>query len=82
MSDLVIREADAGDIDAIAELEKICFATPWSRDSIRQELVENELAFYVVAELDGEVVGYMGTVSYTHLDVYKRQILFGRETGL
>lgn len=60
MSDLVIREADAGDIDAIAELEKICFATPWSRDSIRQELVENDLAFYVVAELDGEVVGYMG----------------------
>ena len=60
MSDLVIREADANDIDAIANLEKLCFATPWSRDSIRQELLENDLAFYVVAELDGAVIGYMG----------------------
>ena len=60
MSDLIIRQADANDIDAIADLEKICFAVPWSRDSIRQELTENKVAFYVIAELDGQVIGYAG----------------------
>lgn len=60
MSNLVIRQADEKDIDAIAELEEICFATPWSRDSIRQELTENDMAFYVVAEVDGAVAGYAG----------------------
>ena len=60
MSNLVIRQADETDIDAIARLEEICFATPWSRESIRQELTENKLAFYVIAELDGEIVGYAG----------------------
>lgn len=60
MSNLVIREATALDIDTIAELERLCFPTPWSRDSIRQELTENKLAFYVVAELNGRVTGYMG----------------------
>lgn len=60
MSDLVIRQADENDIDAIAELERLCFPTPWSRDSIRQELTENQMAFYAVAEINGIVVGYAG----------------------
>lgn len=60
MSDLIIRQADAKDIDAIADIEKICFTVPWSRDSIRQELTENKVAFYVIAELDGQVIGYAG----------------------
>lgn len=60
MSDLIIRQADAKDIDAIADLEKICFTVPWRRDSIRQELTENKVAFYVIAELDGQVIGYAG----------------------
>lgn len=60
MSNLVIRQADEQDIDAITTLEEACFDVPWSRDSIRQELTENKLAFYVIAELDGQVVGYAG----------------------
>lgn len=60
MNNLLIRQADERDIDAIAGLEQVCFSVPWSRDSIRQELTENQLAFYVVAELNGAVVGYAG----------------------
>ena len=44
----------------IAALEKECFSDPWSENSIRQEL-ENELSFWLVAEEDGEVVGYVGS---------------------
>ena len=44
----------------IAALERECFSDPWSENSIRQEL-ENELSFWLVAEEDGEVVGYVGS---------------------
>lgn len=60
MNNLVIRQADEQDVDAIAGLEEICFTTPWSRNSIHQELTENKLAFYTIAELNGQVVGYAG----------------------
>lgn len=60
MNELIIRPAEPGDVNAIAEMEKICFATPWSADAIAQELTSNPLAHYIVAELKGQVVGYMG----------------------
>lgn len=60
MNNLVIRQAGEWDIDAISSLEKICFTVPWSRDSIARELTENDMAFYIVAELNGQVVGYAG----------------------
>jgi ribosomal-protein-alanine N-acetyltransferase len=44
----------------VAALEKLCFADPWSENSIRSE-VDNILALWMVA-LDGEqVVGYVGS---------------------
>ena len=60
MPDVIVRQAgpeDAGDIFAI---EEACFPDPWSADSITFELTENPHAFYVVAELEGKVVGYAG----------------------
>lgn len=60
MNNLVIRQAGEWDIDAISSLEKICFTVPWSRDSIARELTENDMAFYIVAELNGQIVGYAG----------------------
>ena len=46
----------------IAELEKLCFADPWSEKSIASEL-GNIWSYWVVA-LDGEqVVGYIGSQS-------------------
>ena len=58
--ELIIRPADPGDVKDIAEMERICFTTPWSEDAIAQELTSNPLAHYIVAELEGRVVGYAG----------------------
>ena len=60
MNEMTIRQAGAADADAIYEIEKMCFPDPWSRASIRSELTENPRAFYVVAEIEGEIVGYAG----------------------
>ena len=52
-----MREAH---VPQIAELEKLCFTTPWSEKSIASEL-KNDLAVWMVA-LDGDrVVGYIGS---------------------
>ena len=44
----------------IAELEKLCFHDPWSENSIASEL-GNRLSLWFVAEVDGRVVGYVGS---------------------
>jgi ribosomal-protein-alanine acetyltransferase len=58
--DLIIRQAEMKDIDTIAELDKLCFAAPWSRASFETEITNNDLALYIVAEVDDTVIGYAG----------------------
>ncbi len=41
-------------------LERQCFLTPWSRESLLYDLTENPLAVYFAAEIDGRLVGYAG----------------------
>lgn len=60
MRELTIRKGSAEDIDAIAALEQKCFASPWSRESLYHDLAENQLSTYFVAELQGQIVGYVG----------------------
>ena len=55
----IIRPIAPQDVDRIAELEKICFITPWSRDAIAGEL-RNKAAHYLVYEEAGQVEGYAG----------------------
>ena len=59
-SELIVRAATVEDAPAIAEMEILCFSSPWSLETIINEIVENKLALYVVAEVDGLVVGYVG----------------------
>ncbi|MBQ3123030.1 MAG: ribosomal protein S18-alanine N-acetyltransferase [Firmicutes bacterium] len=59
-SELIVRAAELKDASEIAEMEKLCFTTPWSLESIQHEIAENKLALYVVGEVDGKVVGYVG----------------------
>ena len=47
-------------IAQVAELEKICFADPWSEKSIASEL-ENPLSYWLVALEGSTVVGYAGS---------------------
>ena len=59
MADVFYRLAQPGDIDEIVRLEERCFPTePWSRQMFTEEL-ENDLALFVVAEVDGRIAGYL-----------------------
>lgn len=42
---------------ALAEIEKACFHAPWSESMLREELGKG---IFLVAERDGQVVGYVG----------------------
>ncbi len=58
--EVVIRRMGREDLDAVTAIEQATFAIPWSRESFRQELERNVAARYLVAEADGQVVGYAG----------------------
>ena len=49
-------------IAQIAALEKRCFSDPWSEASVRSEL-SNPLSFWLVAQEDGKLIGYVGSQS-------------------
>lgn len=57
---MTVRLAEERDVHEVAELDKLCFAMPWSEESFRQEFTENERALYIVAEIGGRIVGYAG----------------------
>lgn len=42
---------------ALAEIEKACFHAPWSESMLREELGKG---LFLVAERDGQAVGYVG----------------------
>ncbi len=56
---LIIRRLEESDTGRLAEIESESFSRPWSEQSFR-ELLSIEYARYLVAELDGEVVGSAG----------------------
>ena len=58
--EIAFRKGNTGDIDNIAGLEKICFHDPWSRESVRNEIENNDLAEYAVITADGKFAGYGG----------------------
>ena len=60
MGEVVVRPMRLKDVDAVAAIEAATFAHPWSRESFRQEKTRNAAARYLVAEEDGEIVGYAG----------------------
>ena len=60
MNEPVIRFMRLKDVDAVAGIEEATFARPWSRESFRHELTRNKVARYLVAEENGQVLGYAG----------------------
>ena len=59
---MIIRKMNIGDVPSIAKLETVCFSDPWSEKSIASEL-DNRLSYWLVAECDGAIVGYVGSQS-------------------
>lgn len=47
-------------IDEILKIERVSFPIPWSKETFLFEILLNELSVYVVALLNGSVVGYGG----------------------
>ena len=58
-SDITIRPIAEKDIKRLAEIEADSFNTPWSEQSFR-DLLSIDYARYLVAEIDGDVVGSAG----------------------
>lgn len=54
-----IEPMRASDIEEVYQIERMCFTTPWSLDSFTSE-INNNLAKYIVAKVDGKIVGYGG----------------------
>ena len=51
---------NADHLDEVAELERICFSTPWSRNMLAEELDNLLSAFLVALDDNDKVVGYAG----------------------
>lgn len=47
-------------LEQVMSIENACYTTPWSRTAFVQELMNNDLAVYLVALYKGQVVGYCG----------------------
>lgn len=59
---LKIHELRREDVEAVSILEAKAFSMPWSAKDFA-ELVESERSLYLVAELDGEIVGCCGVTN-------------------
>ena len=65
---------DERHVPQIAQLEKICFSDPWSENSVAYELT-NPLSLWLVAEEEGNVLGYVGSQSVMDESVSLKEAL-------
>lgn len=56
---LLIREMLKKDLKFVLQVEEECFTMPWTMSDFEEE-IKNPSAVYLVAELDGVVVGFSG----------------------
>lgn len=59
---ITIRKMTKDDLDGVVNIEKECFSTPWSKQSL-EETLQYESNQFFVAQVDGMIVGYMGLIS-------------------
>ncbi|MDR0520035.1 MAG: ribosomal protein S18-alanine N-acetyltransferase [Clostridiales Family XIII bacterium] len=64
-----IRSAAEEDIDAIMELESVCFSLPWARGDYERDIGENILSYYVVAETKGTAAADGGGAANARGDI-------------
>ena len=60
MADVTIRRMTLSDVDGVHAIEKNTFARPWKKEDFVKEMTENLCARYLVAEEDGEIIGFAG----------------------
>ncbi len=54
-----VRSARPGDLAAVQRIERASFGDPWSRDALFSELLADAMRLPLVAELEGEVCGFL-----------------------
>lgn len=59
MKEFMITPMKEEHLDALAEVDKLCFTRPWTRDGLQAEL-SSETACFATAEQDGTAVGCAG----------------------
>lgn len=57
---MAVRPMTLADVPAVAAIDRLSFALPWSESSFRKELEENDQAHFFVAEEQGRVAGLAG----------------------
>lgn len=57
--EIIIENMNSQHLDGVVNIENICFANPWSRADLEQQL-NLETSHFAVATVDEKVVGYMG----------------------
>ena len=60
MHEVKIRPLQEADVEAVHEIEKLCFPMPWSEESIRHDVAENVAARWLALLEDGRLVAYGG----------------------
>lgn len=56
----IVEPMRIDDLDAVAEIERLSFTTPWPPHAYRSEIESNRLAHYLVLRVDRTVVAYAG----------------------
>src|SRR5712691_5819777 len=57
---MAIEAMRLDDLEEVQRIELASFSTPWPSNAYRSELETNRLASYLVARIDGRIVGYGG----------------------
>lgn len=60
MGKVEIISATPEHIDGIMVVEKLSFKIPWSKEAFFDEICKNNFAIYLLAILEGMVIGYAG----------------------
>jgi len=82
---VVFRRMTLEDIDTIVDIERECFAVPWTREAFYNELMYNQFAHYFVMLWQGDIIGYGGLwtiVDEAHVtNIGLRKAFRGRKLG-
>lgn len=60
-SNIVIRRMEEADVATVADIEKQCFADPWSEKAFLSAASDCNY-IYMVAEIDGNIIGMAGCI--------------------
>jgi len=60
LDDVEISYMTLEDIDDVMVVEKLSFTIPWSKNALIEEVLNNRMAIYITAKVNGKAIGYAG----------------------